>query len=160
MKQLGEITVRDYMTEEPIVVDDTARLTSAIRLMDQKDLSVVPVVDEQGDLVGVLSNSDLIGMMHDIQGDLSAMQHVNMKTREFLLQMLTDQGDNRRVRDVMTSPVETIKADANLVLAAKHLDESQLHHLPVVDSNGQAIGILAASDLVRAIADNGALAAG
>ena len=90
MKQLGEICVREYMTEQATVVDDTARLTDAIRLMDSKKLSVLPVVDEQGRLVGILSNSDLIEITHEIQSDLGALRHVNEKTRDFLIKILME----------------------------------------------------------------------
>ena len=160
MKQLGEMTVRDYMAEELVVVDDTSRLTAAIRLMDQRQLSVIPVVDAQENLVGILSNSDLMGMVHEIQGDLCALRHVNEKTREFLIQLLLDQGDVTKVLDVMSSPVETISSDANIVVAAKKLNDLKIHHLPVVDSAGRAIGMLSTSDFVRAIAELGALSAG
>lgn len=160
MKQLGETTVRNYMTEQAIVIDDTARLTDAIRIMDDRRLSVLPVVDEQGQLVGILTTTDLIGKVHDIQADLGALQHVNEKTREFLIKVLMDQGDNVRVLDVMTSPVKAINADANLVLAAQKLVDQNIHHLPVVEQNGAAIGIISTTDFVRAIAEYGALAAG
>ena len=158
MKQLGEISVRDYMTEQAIVVDDTARLTDAIRLMDDHRLSVVPVVDEQGALVGILSSSDLIEMIHEIQSDISALNYVTDKTRDFLVQMLMEQGNNTKVSDVMTSPVETINENVNLVIAAQILQSKTYHHLPVLSLENKAIGIISTSDFVRAIADNGALA--
>ena len=160
MKQLGETTVREYMTEQATVVDDTARLTVAIRTMNDQRLSVMPVVDEQGELVGILSNSDLMSMMHEIQSDLGALNQVNDKTRDFLIQLLMEQGDHTLVRDVMTAPVETIHADANLVVAARVLNDMRYHHLPVVCSDNKTIGIISTSDFVRAIAENGALATG
>lgn len=160
MKQLGEIKVREYMTEQAIVVDNTSLLTSAIRLMDTEQISVLPVVDQQNELIGIISNSDLLEMMHEIQADLGALHHVNEKTREFLIQLLMEQGDNTRVEDVMTSPVATLAPDTNLVVAAQMLNEEGVHHLPVVEHGGKSIGILSASDCVRAIAEKGALMAG
>jgi CBS domain-containing protein len=160
MKQLGELKVNDYMTKQTIVVDDTAKLTDAIRMMDDNQISVVPVVDDQGDLVGILSNRDLTGMLHEIQADLGALNHVNDETRDFLTQLLAEQGDNTRVLDVMTAPVETVIEGVNLVVAAQKLNERTYHHLPVVDSTGQSVGIISTSDFVRAIAEHGAIAAG
>lgn len=160
MKQLGEIKVREYMTEQAIVIDDTARLTDAIRLMDVEKISVVPVVDEQGKLTGILSNRDLIELTYEIQSDLGAIHYVNEKTRDFLIQLLMDQGDNARVADVMTSPVSTISPETNLVVAAQLLNSCGFHHLPVVEESGTSIGILSTSDFVRAIAEKGALMAG
>ena len=160
MKQLGELLVRDYMTEQAIVVDDEARLVDAIRLMDEKQVSVLPVVNSKGEMVGILSNSDLIQITHEIQSDLNALHHVNEKTQKFLIRLLMDQGDNTRVLDVMTTPVDVVAPDTNLIVAARKLADRQHHHLPVVDANNATIGILATSDFVRAIAEHGALAAG
>ncbi len=155
MKPLEEITVRDYMTKQSFVVDDTARLVDAIRLMDDKRVSAVPVVNEQGKLVGVLSNSDLIGMMHEIQADLGALHYVNDKTRDFLIGVLMEQGNNTLVMDVMTTPVEMIPPETKLVVAAEQLCQRKIHHFPVVDARGTSIGILSSTDIVRAVADVG-----
>ena len=157
MKHIGEISVREYMTDQAIVVDDTTRLVEAIKTMDDNRISVIPVVDQQGELVGILSSTDLIEMVHEIQADLGALHCVNESTRDFLIKMPVDQGDNTKVMDVMTAPVETISADANLVIAAQKLCKCKCHHLPVVDANGSSIGLLGATDFVRAIAENGAL---
>ena len=160
MRQLGELCVEDYMTKQAIVVDDTSRLTEAIRLMDNEQLSVLPVIDNQGQLVGILSQSDLIEITHEIQADLSALNYVTDKTREFLIKLLVDQGDTTLVRDVMTAPVETASTSMNLVMAAKKLINRHYHHLPVVDENETPIGILSTSDFVRAFADYGVMLAG
>lgn len=160
MRQLGELCVGDYMTQQAIVVNETSRLTEAIRIMDNDDLSILPVVDEKGKMVGVLSQSDLIEITHEIQSDISALSYVTEKTREFLIRLLIDQGDTTLVRDVMTAPVETTTASTNLVMAAKKLIDRHYHHLPVVDADGNAIGILSTSDFVRAFADYGVLLAG
>jgi CBS domain-containing membrane protein len=160
MRQLGELCVGDYMTHQAIVVDDTRRLTEAIRMLDDEKLSVLPVVDSQGQLVGILSQSDLIEITHEIQSDIGALNYVTEKTREFLIRLLIDQGDTTLVRDVMTSPVETTTSKLNLVMAAKKLIDRHYHHLPVVDDSGTPIGILSSSDFVRAFADYGVLLAG
>lgn len=160
MKQLDELAVRDYMTENVIIVDDTARLTEAIRLMDINSISAVPVVDEQGGLVGILSSSDLIEKVYDIQADLGALNHVNSNTREFLIKLLIDQGDNKRVKDAMTTPVTAVKEETNLVVASQKLIDRCIHHLPVVDANLELTGMISTTDIVRAVAEIGALAAG
>jgi CBS domain-containing protein len=160
MKHLGELTVGDYMTESAIVVDDTQKLTAAIRLMDVEQISILPVVDEAGDLAGILSVSDLISIIHEIQSDIGALSHVTDKTRDFLITMLTEQGDNTLVADVMTTPVQTVTPRTNLVVAARKLVDCQYHHLPVINDAGKTIGMLSTSDFVRAVADYGAIAAG
>lgn len=160
MKKLGELTVAEYMTRNVIAVDDTARLTSAIRLMIDERLTVLPVVDSQSAVIGMLSSSDLVEMMHEVQSDLSTLHYVSDKSREFLIQMLVEQGDNTLVSDVMTSPVETIPETVNLVMAARILNEKHYHQLAIVTEAGQPVGILTTSDFVRAVAELGAQIAG
>ncbi len=160
MKKIGELKVSDYMTDQATVVDDTAKLSKAIGLMEKYRLSVLPVVDNQGEIVGILTNTDLIGITHEIQADISALNYVSEATRDFLIQMIMDQGDTTFVSDVMTSPVETITPKTNLVVAAKKLVDRNYHHLPVVDESGAPIGILTTTDFVRAICDHGAMVAG
>ncbi|MGI9519200.1 MAG: CBS domain-containing protein [Pirellulaceae bacterium] len=160
IKQIGEMLVSDYMTANVISVDDSAKLTAAIRCMDDEGLQVLPVLDEQGNVVGMLSTADLIQITHEIQADLSALNHVNESTKQFLIQMLVDAGDTTYVRDVMTSPVETIKPCDNLVIAAKILSGRHYRHLPVIDEEGKPVGILSTSDFVRVVAELGGLIAG
>ncbi len=160
MKQIGEISVRDYMTEQALVVQQDTLLTDAIRIMDEERISVVPVVDRSGNLTGILSNSDLVEITHEVQADLSALHDAGATTGEFLVSLLKAQGDNVKVQDVMTAPVETVSVNTNLIVAAQQLNDRRIHHLPVIDESGTCLGIIAASDFVRAIAENGALAAG
>lgn len=160
MKPLGELTVSDYMTNQAIIVDDSEKLTHAIRLMDTERLLALPVVDNQGQIVGMLSTRDLIEITHEIQADLGALSFVTDKTQEFLIKLLIDQGDNTLVRDVMTSPVATILPSANLIVAARKLVDREFHHLPVVEESGKPVGILSTTDFVRAVADYGATLAG
>ena len=160
MKKLGELTVGDYMTAQAIIVEDSEKLTHAIRLMDTENLLALPVIGSQGEVVGILSTRDLIEITHEIQSDLGALSYVTEKTQEFLIKMLIEQGDNTLVRDVMTAPVDTISPDANLIVAARKLMDREYHHLPVVDDTGRPVGILSTTDFVRAVADYGATLAG
>ena len=159
-KQLGELKVSDCMTEQAIVIDESAKLTDAVRIMEAESLSLLPVVRNQTELVGVLSTSDLLTITREIQADLSTLDAVNERTREFLITMLVDQGDTTLVKDVMTEPAVSVREGVNLVVAARMLIEHQCHHLPVVDEEGTPIGVLATSDFVRAFAEFGATLAG
>jgi CBS domain-containing membrane protein len=155
MKPFRDLTVADYMTRQAVLVNDTDMLTRAIGVLDLKDVSVVPVVNEQGRVVGVLSASDLIQITHEIQADLAAFSRVGEATRNLLLKMLIEQGDSTRVCDVMTAPVESIEMNSSLISAAKKLVNRHIHHLPVVDESRRPIGIISTFDCVRALSDRG-----
>jgi CBS domain-containing membrane protein len=160
MKQLGEITVADYMTRGVSATSEETRLTEAIRQMDSQRISVLPVIGSEGTVVGILSTTDLIEIIHEVQADLSALNCVTGRTRDFLIQLLVEQGDDTLVRDVMTSPVDLVHETENLVVSARRIVENGYRHLPVVDAEGVPIGMLSTSDFVRAFADHGKLLAG
>ncbi len=160
MKKMGELTVGDYMSRGAITIDDSEKVITAIRKMEENKLSVVPAVDGQGKIVGILSSTDLIEMIYVVQSELSALPLVSEKMQKRLLRLLTERGDTSYVRDVMKSPVETIVESANLVVAARKMDDSGYHHLPVVDENDRPIGMLSTSDFVRAFARQAGLVAG
>ena len=160
MRRLGELCVRDIMTADPICIKDSSLLMEAIREFDDNDISALPVVDSQNRLAGVLSLFDLVEVIREIQGDISALSKVGDATRAFLIRLLTDHGDNTLVSDVMTRPVEHVAPDTNIVLAARMMVECGFRHLPVIDVQHRPIGIVTTTDFVKAFAEQGALLAG
>jgi CBS domain-containing protein len=60
----------------------------------------------------------------------------------------------------MTQPVATVTPDTNAVVAAKMMLQGKFRHLPVVDDDGKAVGILSTTDFVRAFAQQAPLLAG
>jgi CBS domain-containing protein len=130
-------TVGDLMALEPIVVQANAPLDEATRLLDRHAISGLPVVDRAGSLVGVLSQIDL----------------VRARSTEYLW---TNWG-SLAVRHLMSSPAITVSRSTPIPIAARKLERHHVHRLVVVadDDDSLPIGIISATDLVRAIAAAG-----
>jgi len=127
-----ELRVRDLMTLEPVTVRGGAPLVVADMLMRQFGVSGLPVIDGQGELIGVLSRTDLMALAGDPQ---------------------VDAWQGRSVAATMTAPSLTVEADAPLVEAAARMEEHRVHRLVVVEpEGGRPIGILSTTDIVRAVA--------
>jgi CBS domain-containing protein len=127
-----ERVVGDVMTSEPLTVSADQPLASADRLMRERSVSGLPVVDRDGRVVGVLSRTDLLALASD---DPVGAWH------------------GRAVRTAMTAPAITIAPDATLPEAAERMERHRVHRLVVVElGSGHPIGILSTSDLVRSIA--------
>jgi CBS domain-containing protein len=126
--------VGDLMAREPIVVGADAPLAEAAQLMDRHAISGLPVLDDAHELVGVVSEMDLLRAR--------AAEH------------LWTTWHSLRVRHLMTTPALTIQADQPLTMAARRMERHRVSRLVVVaaDDERQVIGVLAAADLVRAIA--------
>ncbi len=122
-------TVGDVMTPNPISISAAASLAEAAALLSSRQISGLPVVDDGGSLVGVLSQTDLIRAQAN--PGLSA----NWR--------------GLPVGEIMTKPALTIPSTAGIDEAARMMSERRVHRLVVTAAAATAIGILSASDLVR-----------
>jgi CBS domain-containing protein len=134
--RFDHLVVADVMTVDPVTVgvDDTVEI--AERLLAVYRVSGLPVVDGAGQLVGVLSRTDLL-----LEGGPA------------LTQVLRGRTSGLRVGELMSSPPVIVSLSATLVEAARIMRDERVHRLVVVDYRDAPIGVLSATDFVRLIAD-------
>ncbi|HET8786769.1 MAG TPA: CBS domain-containing protein [Candidatus Limnocylindrales bacterium] len=133
---LESLCVADVMTIDPVVVRSDASIASAENLLSAYRISGLPVVDDGGHLVGVISKTDLVP---DGSPGVEAVIRAN--------------GKCLRVGELMSSPPVTVAMTATLVEAARVMHEARVHRLVAVDERGRPIGVLSASDYVAVIAE-------
>jgi CBS domain-containing protein len=128
-------TVGDLMTPDPVTVLADAPLIEAIELFDLCRVHGLPVVDELGSLVGVLSETDL----------------VRARTTEHMW----DGWPGLKVRHLMTSPAITAIASTPLDEAVRTMEERHIHRLVVVEEDEEEtpIGVISMTDVVHAMAE-------
>ncbi len=110
--------IGDLMTGDLVVIETSDLVGSARRLLVESGLHVLPVVDERGDAVGVVTTADL-----------------------------ADTPDAEAVDSVMASPLVTIDYTASVSEAAAVMRGEHLHHLVVTDE-GETVGVLSSYDLL------------
>ena len=130
-----EYLVADFMTIDPIVTSPDARLEDAERLLEAYGISGLPVVDENGALVGVISQTDLLRGAGDIRG-------VARKRYSGL-----------RVGQVMTSPATTVALTTPLCEAARLMRDEKIHRVVAVNDAGTPVGVLSSMDFVSLYAE-------
>jgi CBS domain-containing protein len=132
-----ELTVRDLMTERPRTTTPEMPLRDAAREMLSSGLSALPVVDEDGGLLGLLSEREL--MRHFISTTLvtpsSRFTPPNAHGR-------------RTVRDVMTRQVLCVAPEQSLADVAALMTNKDVERVPVV-RGGRLVGFLTRGDIVR-----------
>ena len=128
--------VRDAMTTNPITVTVHATLPDIARLIHDKKIRRVPVLDDQGKLVGIISDRDVRENMPSAATTLSKWE-INT-----LLDKLT-------AGEMMTSPVLVTAPDCPLEEAARMLLTKKIGALPVVQ-DGSLVGIITETDFFRA----------
>jgi CBS domain-containing protein len=132
-----QLLVGDIMTIDPIVVGYDAPLEEAARLLRVNSVSGLPVVDQRGSLVGVISQTDLIAIEEAPIGRL-----------------IRTEASGLRVGELMTAPAITVPMTGSLGEAARLMRERRVHRLVVLDDDGRPVGVLSASDFVALFADD------
>jgi CBS domain-containing protein len=145
-------TAGDLMTRDVAVVHPETSLLDAVKLMAQRRISGVPVVDNDGNVVGVLSEGDLV-RWHEGYNEKQA-RWMDMLAEGFQLAPAFLEGvreQHRRVKTVMSPGAVTV-TEGMLAREVAHLMYSKnIKRVPVV-RDGKLVGIVARSDLVRALA--------
>lgn len=139
---------RQIMTSPILTISPGATLRQAIELMLEKRVSGLPVVDDIGQLVGVISEGDLLH-----RSELGTEKH-RSKWLDFLLgpgRSAQDyvQSHSRRVADVMTVDVVSVEENTPLEEVVKLMEKRRIKRVPVVRDGGVS-GIITRSDLLRA----------
>lgn len=146
---LPDVKVSEVMKREVATVHPDGPITEVVELLLDKDFTAVPVVDEQGKVVGMVSDSDLL-----TRGGMNLTISLKRATDLDYVRELHDslEDPNRKVSEVMTREVVTISPDVILGRAARLMVEKHLKRLPVVDSEGKLVGILGRLDVLNTIA--------
>lgn len=130
--------VGDLMTRELVTLAQGETLSIADRIMTLGRIRHMPVVDQDGRLVGLISQRDLF------RGALARAIGFGGDTGQRVLETVT-------VAEIMTTKLHTALADMPIAEAAQVMVTHKIGSLPVVDGGGRLIGILTESDFVRQV---------
>jgi CBS domain-containing protein len=140
--------VEDVMTRPALAVERATAIREVARLLVEHGISGVPVVDDAGVVLGVVSEGDLL--IKEIGPDavphrpLARVFGESRATQEALARV-----EARTAGDAMTAPAVTIEADRPVQAAASLMVERAVKRLPVT-RDGRLVGIVTRADLVRA----------
>lgn len=146
-------TVNDLMTRDVTVIRADADVHELEQKLLRDGIHGMPVVDGDGALIGVVSQTDLIAW-HYFSGVDGASYYRN----ESSMPSKEEYGDLRladirtaQVAEVMSPVVYCICPDQSIALAAARLIARQIHRLVVVDIGGHVLGTISAIDLLHAL---------
>lgn len=154
MSPLTQQTVATVMSQPLLSVQPDTPLQEAVQLMSEHHISGLPVLDQDGKLLGELSEKDLMVRESGFEAGpyvllLDAVIYLR-NPLEWDRQVHQVLGNT--VADVMGSHPHTCQGDLGLPAAARLLHDSSTQRLFVLDSNQRAIGVLTRGDVVRALA--------
>lgn len=147
-------TVADFMTPNPPTVQPQMPLSEAIQLLVEHRLSGLPVADDSGKLVGVLSESDL--MWQETGADpppyIMLLDSVIYLRNPARYEQELHKAIGQTVGEAMTPKPIAIAPDRPLHEAAQIMHDKRIRHLPVIDASDRVVGFLSQSDIIRAMA--------
>ncbi|WP_427161836.1 CBS domain-containing protein [Aliinostoc sp. HNIBRCY26] len=147
-------TVADIMSPEPIVVRPVTPLQEAIQILAERRISGLPVIDDAGKLIGIISETDLMWQASGITPPAYVMflDSVIYLKNPAAYERDLHKALGQTVGEVMSKNPVTITGDKTLQQAAQIMHDRNVHRLPVIDNTGKVIGILTRGDIVRAMA--------
>lgn len=137
------LRVQDVMTKRIVTVRQDTPFKTIVRRMDRERVSALPVVDEAGRLVGIVSEADLLLKEEHQPSEDSILFEGPRRRRE------RAKAAGSVAAAVMTSKVVSIRPEATLEEAARLIHTRGIKRLPVVDADGRVIGIVSRRDLLR-----------
>ena len=129
--------VSDVMSRQPVTLPDSATVLQAWHLLTEKEIGQAPVVDANGQLVGLLTRADLLKPER-----LPSPESHALAWHALLLQ---------NVKEIMWSPVPGVAPESDIRRVARVLLDTGLPGLPVVDGHGHVTGFVSRSDILRAV---------
>jgi CBS domain-containing protein len=136
--------VDEVMTTDVVTVTESTPYREIVDIMAGRVVSAVPVLAESGEVLGVVSEADLL---HKIE--LAGEEHERRVFASPRRRHAQAKAHGTRARDLMSAPAVTVASGTTLTEAAKLMDRERVKRLPVVDAAGRLRGIVSRSDLLR-----------
>lgn len=143
--------INEVMTTEVITVSTEDSVEKCAKLLQENNISGLPVVDKAGKLVGMITEGDLIRRASRIEapgyleilGGLIYLGSPNKFVNELQRAMALEAGK------MMSKNVITVKPGENLEKAATLMVNNNINRLPVVDDDGALVGIVSRRDIMK-----------
>jgi CBS domain-containing protein len=146
----NSMIAKDVMTPNVITVNQNTSVTTIAKLLLERHISAVPVIDQAGTMVGVVSEGDLI----------RRPEEGTEPPKSWWLELISVPEDAARAyakshgqtaADVMTRSVISVKEDTPVAEIASLLEKNRIKRVPVV-RDGRPIGIVSRANLIQALA--------
>jgi CBS domain-containing protein len=148
--------VRQIMTQDPVTVAPETTVEEVVRTMRSHELPGLPVVEADGSLAGIVTESDLV--IADDEGDLHIPHYVELFGGMVFLPESVRRFEERfhkaaasTAAEMMTADPVTVEADDSTRKAARLIADSGHNRLPVLDG-GRLVGVVTRVDVLGALA--------
>ncbi len=158
------ITVEEAMQENVIKFKDVDTITYVSSVLREKKISGAPIVDEDNEVIGIISEGDIMRMLEIHSPKINLILpapfdliELPVKMRYELDEIAEDmaKAGSVMVGEIMSKHIVSTRKDASISDAAALMDTHNINRLPVVDENGKLIGIITRGDIIGALGKQG-----
>lgn len=142
--------ISTLMTKAVHTIGVNDRVSDALRVMLDR-VNALPVVDENGKCVGMISRSDLTEPLFAEDQELARLIASEGRPTPLAGSAL-DTCNDRYVRELMSDSITSIEEETTIRKACQLMSEHAIHHLPVVGKKGNVVGMVSSLDLIRWLA--------
>jgi len=145
-------TAQDIMSTEIITISPEADISEAVKILLDKGVNGLPVVDSTGQLVGILCQSDLVRMQKSlpIPSLFTLLDGFVPMSSSALLEAEVRRIAASKVSDAMSAKVVTIGPDMTIDEIAALMVDKKFHTLPVTNK-GQLLGVVGKKDVIKTL---------
>ncbi|HET8938052.1 MAG TPA: CBS domain-containing protein [Polyangiales bacterium] len=129
-------TARDLMTKNPVTLQVTATVKDALLILQSMEIRHLPIVNEQDELVGMVSDRDLRSLSIPRTFDERWLGELRVALRE-------------KIVSVMTADVLSVDVEADATEIIELMLEHKIGAVPVTDADGSLVGIVSYIDVLR-----------
>ena len=146
---MAELLAKDIMTKKVITISKDATLAELAKLLIKNKISGVPIVDKREELVGIVTEADLIIKESNLPFPLSfsfafleSYESYTKSTKEYL---------ETRVEEVMSTNVKTAREDMPISKVVNIMINNNINRLPILNNDGKLTGIITRADIIKSI---------
>jgi CBS domain-containing protein len=137
------VTVKDVMTTQVVRVEQDTPFATIAAALRQYRISAFPVLDEAGQVIGVVSESDLLAKLA-----LADEDHMPGMISGIVRHKQLEKARGVTAAELMTAPPVTVSPEETVEHAARLMYERGVKRLPVVDADGKLAGIVSRTDVL------------
>jgi CBS domain-containing protein len=143
------------MTRQVITVNEDQSVADAVAILQAHKIAGAPVLNGQGQVVGVLSEADIVKLLDTFRWyqplltTLDVLHLYEAKPRD--IQADIEKASQRTVKEIMSKDPETVPPDALIDDAAQIMYVTGYNRLPVVDHSGALVGIVTRADIIASL---------
>ena len=137
MLNMTERAIKHYMISDPVVLKENNTLKEIMHLMEEKHVSHLIIINDNEQLVGIISANDLLHRLQRISNQTAGKTYTNLELNSI------------KAKDIMTENPVFLQPNDSIEYASELLLQKKFHCLPVMQHK-QAIGIVTQYDLLKA----------